>query len=162
MERKKRSIIWTISISEISLVVKDSYSYSEVLRKLGFTAVTGTLQRVLKSRIQSENISTAHFSVNGRRWERKSTKPSLDKILVKNSSYDRKDLKKRVIADGVVKNECAECGQLLMWNNKPLVLVLDHINGVNNDNRKENLRLLCPNCNSQMSTFCGRNTKMRW
>ena len=43
------------------------------------------------------------------------------------------------------------------WRSKPLVLVLDHINGVNDDYRADNLRLLCPNCNSQTSTFCGRN-----
>jgi len=37
------------------------------------------------------------------------------------------------------------------------VLVLDHINGVNNDNRLENLRFLCPNCNSQTATFAGKH-----
>jgi 5-methylcytosine-specific restriction endonuclease McrA len=46
-----------------------------------------------------------------------------------------------------------------MWNGIPLVLVLDHINGKNNDNRQNNLRLLCPNCNSQQSTFAGKNKK---
>ena len=45
------------------------------------------------------------------------------------------------------------------WNNKELILILDHINGINNDHRKENLRLLCPNCNSQTKTFAGRNVK---
>jgi hypothetical protein len=38
-------------------------------------------------------------------------------------------------------------------------MVLDHINGVPNDNRLENLRFLCPNCNSQTDTFAGRNVK---
>jgi 5-methylcytosine-specific restriction endonuclease McrA len=37
-------------------------------------------------------------------------------------------------------------------------MVLDHINGIPNDNRIENLRFLCPNCNSQTDTFAGRNT----
>ncbi len=45
----------------------------------------------------------------------------------------------------------------LEWCGQPLNLVLDHINGVNSDNRVENLRFLCPNCNSQQSTFAGRN-----
>ena len=41
-------------------------------------------------------------------------------------------------------------------------MVLDHENGVNNDHRKENLRLLCPNCNSQTKTFAGRKLKKKW
>lgn len=36
-------------------------------------------------------------------------------------------------------------------------MILDHINGVSNDHRKENLRMVCPNCNSQLETHCGRN-----
>lgn len=51
------------------------------------------------------------------------------------------------------------CGLGNNWNGKPLVLILDHINGIYNDNRIENLRLLCPNCNSQTDTFAGRNCK---
>ena len=43
------------------------------------------------------------------------------------------------------------------WLGKPLVLQLDHINGVFNDNRIENLRLVCPNCHSQFTTFAGKN-----
>lgn len=40
-------------------------------------------------------------------------------------------------------------------------LQLDHINGINTDNRLENLRLLCPNCHSLTPTFCGKNKKKR-
>lgn len=56
-------------------------------------------------------------------------------------------------------DHCSECDLPPLWNGKKLVMVLDHINGVNNDNRKENLRLLCPNCNSQSDTFSGRNVR---
>ena len=51
---------------------------------------------------------------------------------------------------------CEECG-LSSWNNKHLVLELEHVNGNRRDNRKENLRILCPNCHSQTETF--RNKK---
>ena len=54
------------------------------------------------------------------------------------------------------KEECYEC-HIKDWNNKPIKLELDHINGINHDNRLENLRLLCPNCHSQTDTFRGRN-----
>jgi hypothetical protein len=45
----------------------------------------------------------------------------------------------------------------LIWNGMPLKLILDHINGVNGDNRTKNLQFLCPNCNSQLSTHGGSN-----
>jgi hypothetical protein len=45
----------------------------------------------------------------------------------------------------------------LVWNGNELKLILDHINGVNGDNRPKNLQFLCPNCNSQQSTHAGAN-----
>jgi len=53
--------------------------------------------------------------------------------------------------------ECIFHTQKLVWNEKPLKLILDHRNGVNGDNRPENLQFLCPNCNSQQSTQGGSN-----
>jgi len=81
----------------------------------------------------------------------------LESVMTENSTYNRCHLKRRLIQDGIIANKCCECGLAPEWNGKKLVLVLDHINGVSNDHRKENLRLLCPNCNSQQSTFAGRN-----
>jgi hypothetical protein len=52
---------------------------------------------------------------------------------------------------------CALCKQAASWNNQPLTLVVDHIDGDASNNLPSNLRLLCPNCNSQTPTFCGRN-----
>ena len=66
-------------------------------------------------------------------------------------------LKKRLLAEGLLKNKCSACGVPDSWNRKPLVLELDHINGNSKDHRLENLRILCPNCQSQTSTF--RNKK---
>ncbi len=70
-------------------------------------------------------------------------------------------LKKSLIKYGFLKNECSECAQKPEWHGKPLVMVLDHINGNTHDDRIENTRLLCPNCNSQMPTYCGRNKKYK-
>ncbi len=65
----------------------------------------------------------------------------------------------RTVEVAVMSNECSDCGQGEKWNGRTLVMVLDHINGVNDDNRLENLRMLCPNCNSQTDTFAGRNKR---
>jgi 5-methylcytosine-specific restriction endonuclease McrA len=54
-------------------------------------------------------------------------------------------------------NQCETCKQSGIWNNQPLTLVVDHIDGNAGNNLPSNLRLLCPNCNSQTPTFCGRN-----
>lgn len=70
--------------------------------------------------------------------------------------YPTNKLKKRLIEEGYFINVCSECGIKDTWNNKKIVLQLDHINGINNDHRLENIRLLCPNCHSQTDTWCGR------
>ena len=85
----------------------------------------------------------------------------LDEILVKNSTYNRFHLKKRLLKQNLLENTCAICGCQPIHNGKPLVLVIDHINGVHNDNRINNLRMLCPNCHSQTDTFSGRNKKYK-
>lgn len=54
-------------------------------------------------------------------------------------------------------NCCAICGQSSTWNNKPLQFVLDHIDGDASNGFRDNLRLICPNCDSQLETFKSRN-----
>lgn len=83
---------------------------------------------------------------------------SLDYFLVENFTYKASNkIKKLLLKEGIFKNCCSICGQKGSWNNKPLILQLDHINGINSDNRLENLRLLCPNCHSQTHTYAGKN-----
>lgn len=73
----------------------------------------------------------------------------------------RGHVKKALIENGVLSKKCQECGQGPEWRGKKLVLILDHINGIYDDNRLVNLRLLCPNCNSQTPTFAGRRGKYK-
>lgn len=82
-------------------------------------------------------------------------------VLVEHSTYKRGNLKRRIIEDGLVEYVCAVCGRDPEWQGEPLVLILDHINGANDDHRIENLRFVCPNCDSQLPTFSGRNARRR-
>jgi 5-methylcytosine-specific restriction endonuclease McrA len=74
--------------------------------------------------------------------------------MYKNTS----SLKIRLYNEGLKTKQCEECG-IVEWNGSEISFELDHINGVNNDNRIENLRILCPNCHSQTKTFRGKNIK---
>jgi 5-methylcytosine-specific restriction endonuclease McrA len=70
----------------------------------------------------------------------------------------RASIRKTILKENLIEYKCSECN-VIEWNGKTLSLHLDHINGVNNDNRLENLRFLCPNCHSQTETYTGRNKK---
>lgn len=80
-----------------------------------------------------------------------------EKILVENSTYARHLLKKRILKENLLEYRCDCCGLSDSWNNKKLVLQLDHINGINNDHRLNNLRFVCPNCHSQQDTYAAKN-----
>jgi len=75
-----------------------------------------------------------------------------NEIFCLNSKVGRSTLKLRF--KKLVEFKCSLCGQNEIWNEMKISLILDHINGINNDNRKENLRFLCPNCNAGIPTHC--------
>ena len=77
--------------------------------------------------------------------------------MVENSTYQRGQLKDRLFAEGLKQRVCELCGQGEVWNGRRMSLVLDHINGVSNDHRLENLQIVCANCAATLDTHCGRN-----
>lgn len=83
----------------------------------------------------------------------------MEKVCVENSTYPRHSLKKRLIEQKIIPYECQICGIGPEWQGKPMPLILDHINGVNNDNRLSNLRFVCSNCDSQLETYKAKNKK---
>jgi len=163
--RKKTSKIWDIPLEELKTVVSDCDSVQKILKHFGINS-QGGMTRTLKKRLDVEGIDHTHIpngvsSNKGRRFDEEFRRPKrlLSDVLVKNSDYARAPLRRRLLKERILKNECAICEMGSTWNDKPISMVLDHINGINNDNRLENLRFVCPNCNSQLDTFSGRNTK---
>jgi hypothetical protein len=158
---KRTSIIWTkIDDDEFRDLIAKSISYKEALHFFGFDN-KGSNNKTIKARIKHLNISVSHFNPKHYKAGQLSTnrKIPLSDILVENSTYPRTKLKKRLIENGMLKEVCSICGCKDKWQDKKLIMILDHINGVNNDNRIENLRLTCPNCGSQLDTHAGRNKK---
>jgi 5-methylcytosine-specific restriction endonuclease McrA len=84
----------------------------------------------------------------------------LEHWLVKGSRRTRFHLKNRLIAAGLKEPRCESCG-IERWLGAPLIMALHHVNGDPEDNRLENLQLLCPNCHSQTDNFSGRNRGRR-
>ena len=134
-------------------LVKTSSSFTEILRKQG-KAVSGSALKVLKNSLDNYGIS--YLFINEK--EIKSKIP-IEELLVENKRYKSSDLKRRLIQEGLKQDICELCGQTSNWNNKFLTLQLDHINGNHNDNRLENLRIVCPNCHSQTETFSNKRSK---
>lgn len=135
-------------------LVNECNSFSEILRKQG-KAISGASVKLLKQKLEDYNISYLFVSEF---LKDKEAKP-LEEIMVENSSYKSQDLKKRLINAGLKEDKCEICGQSNIWNGKPLVLQLDHINGNHYDNRFENLRIVCPNCHTQTDTFANKKNK---
>jgi 5-methylcytosine-specific restriction endonuclease McrA len=146
--------IWR-TIDEHSLInlVNDSHSYSEVLRKLGLRIGS---YKTLKRFVIAHDLDTSHF----RQTNSIDQEIPLADILTGKVAYtSRWRLKKRLTEAGLLEYKCSECNITDQYNGKPITLQLDHKNGVNNDNRLENLRFLCPNCHSQTPTYAGRNNR---
>lgn len=135
--------------------VDNSHSVADVLRFLGLKWAGGT-HHYISSKIKSYEIDTSHFG--GKGWAKGRTSPDrLDwtAILVYDRLNGRKQhtyMLRRAIVDSGAEEVCSECGKPPVWNNKPLVLEIDHIDGNNVNDVPENLRFLCPDCHSQQAT----------
>jgi hypothetical protein len=154
-----------VGAEAMTRIVRDSLSFAQVLSKLGLPS-KGRPQHELKQYLAARHYDTSHL--RGQGWSRgdtKQTNPTIARIAMKQSLSDVElfvengpSLRARATTQRLLAMGwdycCAMCGLRGEWRGAPLVLHLDHINGINNDNRLMNLRFLCPNCHSQTPTYC--------
>jgi hypothetical protein len=145
---------------EARAAIAASRSYTEAVRRLGMCA-SGGGYLILKKYAALWSIPTDHFDPDGARLaglqaaHRRAT--PLAELLVEGRFTQGARLKARLYEAGLKQPRCELCGQGEEWRGRRMSLILDHVNGVRSDNRLENLRIVCPNCNATLDTHCGRN-----
>ncbi len=147
-----------VAPEELSRAIGLADSYAQAARLLGLGEGTGAQRRV-KRMAQAAGLDTSHMlgkaSGRGVRPGGRAPEP-LETVLVRGRRVHTANLRQRLLREGVLARVCAKC-QRDEWQGQPIPLELDHINGERSDNRLENLRVLCPNCHAQTSTYRGRN-----
>jgi hypothetical protein len=149
----------------VRAAVAASRSLAEAMRRCGLDPSNGSAHRRFVRRLAELGIARDHLA--GQAWARGAPRSGraprpLEEILVRDSPYrgGSSKLRRRLVAEGLLEAACARCG-LTRWQGQPAPLRLDHINGDPSDNRRENLRLLCANCDALTATYCGRNIGRR-
>lgn len=145
------------SKEKLESIIKDSYSIKECLLKLN-RPISGDNYNFLIQKIKNYEIDTSHFN----KKFFKHCKYELKDILTLNfqGSISGNGIKKHLYKANLKEEKCELCGlKPEDWITGKISLILDHINGNNKDNRIENLRIVCPNCDSTLPTFRGRNRK---
>lgn len=157
IKKKAERLNLKVKFYDIELVSKaciSSNSIAGVCRLLN-KSKSGDSYKVIKKFIKDNNISISHFNPwkhNGKNLNNKSK--SISEWLTTESIITSSNLKKKLYKESLKERICEMCGQTEVWKGNKISLILDHINGVSNDNRIENLRILCPNCNATLETHC--------
>lgn len=152
------SLLKSYSKEELSLIVANSNSWKDLTKKLGYNCNSSDLKTSIQKRVEEFNIDVSHF----KSVATNATKRNEENIFIKDSTATQSTLRNWYLKGEYTEYKCSICNQEPFWNGQELTLILDHINGINNDDRLENLRWVCPNCNIQLPTTNRRkeqNTK---
>lgn len=140
------ALIDEYSTEELKQIVQQSHNFSEVILKLGYSTNSGSNTETLKKRLKKDNIDTSHFKLIT------PIKRTEENVFIQNSTASQATVRRWYLKNEYTPYVCSICGLEPQWQGKDLTLILDHINGINNDDRLENLRWVCPNCNQQLET----------
>ena len=146
----KTALIRTYTKEELEILVKESDNFSEVVVKAGYSSPCSANLKATKERIKEFGISTAHFYTRAKREQIRHVKD--EKIFCKHSKAAHTTLRQRFKDREFKPYVCEICGQEPEWQGKPLTLIMDHKDGIRNNNELSNLRWVCPNCNQQLQT----------
>lgn len=153
--------IWESSDEEFVKMVNESLNIGEILFKLGLT-VKGNSWGYSQVKHRMEALGLTYGDFKGKSAIKQVSKEQEipnEELFKEQKKHARNAVRRRILRDNLLEYKCAICG-ISEWNGKALSLELDHINGINYDNRLENLRWLCPNCHSQTTTYGSRNQQV--
>lgn len=153
--------IYKLTDEQFVELLKNSSNIAEVLFKLGYSVKGNSWgYSQVKRRMTDLNLDYSVFKGKSVVYDNiRIQKINPNDILKENCKHSRTVLRRYIIKHNLIPYKCAICG-CTEWQERTLSLELDHINGINNDNRLENLRFLCPNCHSQTSTYGSRNQQL--
>jgi len=151
-----------VSDEEFKEIVAESFSVAQCLKKQGLKPSGGNYSGFDK-RVERLNLNTDHFTGQGHlkgKTHNWAAEVPVEEAFVENGSLSSFKLNKKIQKYDLKPYVCEVCG-INEWSEQKLSLHLDHINGINNDNRLSNLRFLCPNCHSLTDSYCGKNKKRK-
>ncbi len=130
---RRRKVDW----AAVQRYYDEGHSYRDCRRQFGFCASSWT-----------KAVDRGELQARARRLP-------LERVL---GSSSRRVVKRYLLEAGILENRCSWCG-ITEWRGRPISIQIDHVNGISDDHRLENLRMLCPNCHSQTETFAARNSR---